>query len=158
MPRRAAVLAVLAVLAGAALTSCASSWDQSVARATQRDQPLVVEFYASWCKPCRRFEQVLGDPEVVAALQGITFERYDFDSSEGQFHARRLGVRGVPTVLAVGRDGVPIGGLKGASDKPTFLDFLSWTRARWQADVAPGAAPGAAADAQGPDGSPGRSR
>ncbi len=130
-------LVALALLGCGLLPACASSWEQSVERAAASDQPLVIEFYAAWCKPCRRFEQVLTDPEVVAALSGMVFERYDFDSTAGQYHARRLGVRGVPTVLAVSRDGLPIGGLKGAVDKDAFLGFLRWTRERWDAAAPP---------------------
>lgn len=110
-----------------------STWDQAVDRANQNDQPLVVEFYATWCAPCHWFEEkVLSDAEVQAALGTITFERLDFDSTAGRHHARRLGVSSVPTLVAVNREGAAIGVLKGAPAKPRFLEFLQWATEKYR--------------------------
>lgn len=107
-----------------------TTWERAVERANAKQQPLIVEFYADWCGPCRVFEQVLHDPEVVRALGEVEVYRYDLDSKVGQHHARRMGVTGVPTVLAVGPDGMPYGILRGAADKARFLEFLAWSRAQ----------------------------
>ena len=105
-----------------------SSWDQAVSKANKADKPLVVEFYATWCKPCTWFEKnVLSDEEVVTALTGVEFQRYDYDSTAGSHHAKRLGVRGVPAMVAVDREGKAFGRLDGAVPKARFLDFLRWT-------------------------------
>lgn len=125
-PRLSGLLVVvLLVLAG----SCGgSSWDQAVEKANRDKKLLIVEFYATWCKPCHWFEKnVLADAEVVTALEGVEFHRYDFDTTAGQHHARRLGVRGVPSVVAVGRDGKAFRMLKGAVHKSKFLEFLDWS-------------------------------
>lgn len=121
---RSLYLFILVVLAG--MASCGgSSWDKAVARANESKKPLIVEFYATWCKPCARFERtVLDKPDVRAALEDVEFHRYDFDSTAGKHHARRLGVRSVPTIIAVGRDGKPIAALRGAVARVKFLEFL----------------------------------
>lgn len=116
------------------LAACGgSSWDKAVASANKSDKPLVIEFYATWCGPCRWFEEtVLTDNEVKSRLGEIEFERMDFDSSAGRHHARRLGVHSVPTLVAVDRQGKPIGLVTGALAKPGFLDFLRWTHEQHQ--------------------------
>ena len=106
-----------------------NSWDAAVERANAKQQPLIVEFYATWCGPCKKFErEVLTDSVVVRELKTVELVRYDFDSTAGAHHAKRLGVRGVPSVVAVGRDGEAIGRLVGAVPKATFLEFLGWAR------------------------------
>ncbi len=107
----------------------ASSWDKAVDEANDEGKPLVIEFYASWCTPCKWFEaRVLPRPAVAKALDGVVFRRLDFDSTEGKHHARRLGVNGVPTFVAVDESGQVIGGLRGAAGESRFLQFLRWVR------------------------------
>lgn len=111
-------------------TSCGgSSWDRSVARANKAKKVLIIEFYATWCTPCAWFEEkVLSDTEVKTALERVEFRRYDYDSTEGRHHANRLGVRAIPAVVAVDKEGKGFRALKGAVPKSTFLRFLAWTQ------------------------------
>jgi len=74
--------------------------------AASKKKPLVVEFYATWCKPCRHFEEkILPDPRVQDALQGMEFVRYDIDGTTGRNAYDRCGAKGVPTVVGIDRDG-----------------------------------------------------
>lgn len=125
-----AVATLVVTFALALLASCGSTWDAAVARANAEGKPLVIEFYADWCGPCKRFEaNVLKDAEVRQRLQSVQFFRYDFDSQAGKHHANRLGVRSVPTFIAVDPEGFPMGGLQGAVSKERFLNFLAWSEA-----------------------------
>lgn len=79
-----------------------------LAAANTARQPLVVEFGASWCKPCHDFsEHVLVDARVQAALRGIAFVQYDIETSSGADAAKRCNVTGVPAVIGVAPDGTP---------------------------------------------------
>ncbi len=88
-------------------------------------QPLVVEFGASWCKPCHDFaDHVLVDARVQAALRGVAFVQYDIETPSGADAAKRCDVTGVPAVFGVAPDGTPralkIGG------EPTVEEFVSF--------------------------------
>ena len=125
-----------------ALAGCASTWDRAVADANAEDKPLVIEFYASWCGPCKWFErEVLSTDEVQAELEHVAFYRFDFDSTAGKHHAARLGVTSVPTFVAVDREGFPAGGLQGAVERDRFVGFLRWTQRRAADEAAEAAAP-----------------
>ena len=77
-----------------------------LAAANHANQPLVIEFGATWCKPCRTFaEQVLPDPRVVAALRHVRFVQYDIDTPTGAEAMRRLDVTGVPAIVSLDRAG-----------------------------------------------------
>jgi thiol:disulfide interchange protein len=125
----------VAVLLFAGLAACVhptQPWlKYAVDDAAAQKKPLVVEFYATWCKPCRHFEtHILTDPRVQKALEGFVFVRYDIDRPTGRDAMRRCRANGVPTVVGIDRHGVvrlfKSGTEKGADE---FLDFLAQAKA-----------------------------
>jgi thiol-disulfide isomerase/thioredoxin len=112
------------------LVSCGGScWVAAVDDAKTSKKVLSVEFYADWCGPCKHFEaNVLSDNEVKGALKNVEFRRFDYDSAAGKKYAHRMGVRAIPAVVAVGRDGKGFRALKGSVPKSMFLRFLVWSQ------------------------------
>lgn len=105
-----------------------NSWETVVGKARDSNKVLIIEFYADWCTPCTWFEKnVLSDAEVKTALKQVEFRRYNYDSTVGRKHADRLGIRSIPTVVAIDRNGKGYRKLKGAVPKSTFLEFLHWS-------------------------------
>jgi thioredoxin 2 len=69
-------------------------FDQVIRGATV---PVLVDFYADWCGPCRVMAPVLD--EFAAAHQGeVLVAKVDTDRSPNLAH--RLGIRGIPTLIA----------------------------------------------------------
>ncbi|VXB79410.1 Thioredoxin [Flavobacterium sp. 9R] len=62
----------------------------------QKDQPVLVDFFATWCGPCQMLAPVL--KQVKESLgERITIIKIDVDKN--QAIAAQYQVRGVPTIL-----------------------------------------------------------
>ncbi len=70
-------------------------FDQSV---LQADSPVLVDFYADWCGPCKTLTPILG--ELAQEFDGrVQFAKVDIDVEGNKDLAVKYGVMSVPTLI-----------------------------------------------------------
>ena len=84
--------------------------DRLLAEATIQKKPVVIDFTAAWCSPCRKMDRItFRHPDVVRLSQSeLTFVKVDLTHSNGPIHDElldRFEVKGVPTIVFLGADG-----------------------------------------------------
>jgi thioredoxin len=98
-----------------------TSFEEVVLRATG---PVVVDFWAPWCKPCDAIEPVL---EGIAAEYGVALVRLNVDEHLGV--PSRYDVLSLPTVILF-EDGEPRSTVIGARKRAHYeREFAPWLTA-----------------------------
>ncbi len=93
--------------------------DSFQAEVLESERPVVVDFWAAWCGPCRVMSPIL--EELAAERDDLRVVKVDVDAN--QRVATEYGVLGMPTFM-VFRDGAPVGSIVGSRPKRRLLDDL----------------------------------
>ncbi|HMX26348.1 MAG TPA: thioredoxin family protein [Blastocatellia bacterium] len=97
--------------------------DDALAQAKRENKPLILDFHAEWCVPCRRMEKTtLADARITTLLKQTVFIRVDTDANPEI--ARKLGVVGLPDIRFVAPDGRVLRQLRGYQDADSFATAI----------------------------------
>ena len=83
-------------------------------------RPVVVDFWADWCEPCKQLMPIL--EKLAQEYQGA-FLLAKVNADEQQMLAQQLGVRSLPTIMVI-KEGQPIDGFSGAQPESAVREML----------------------------------
>lgn len=95
--------------------------DNFEAGVLKSETPVLVDFYATWCGPCRSMTPIL--EEVARELAGkVVVGKLDVDENEDL--ANRFGINSVPSMLIFSK-GEAVGRMVGLTPKRVILEKLN---------------------------------
>ena len=80
------------------------------------NKPCVIDFYATWCGPCRMVAPILKD---LAKEYGEKIVIYKVDTDKEKELSMAMGIQSLPTIVFIPQSGQPQV-IVGAADKATF--------------------------------------
>ena len=97
------------------------------------NRPVLVDFWADWCEPCKQLMPLL---ERLADEYAGAFLLAKINADEQQGIAGQLGVRSLPTVMLF-KDGQPVDGFTGAQPETAIRELLQkHLPSPWDAKIA----------------------
>lgn len=85
----------------------------------------VVDFYATWCGPCKMLAPIL--ESVEKETEGVAFFRIDVDQAPDL--ARRFGIMSIPTLVFL-KDGEEVARTVGVQRKPELTAKIAELKTR----------------------------
>ena len=108
-------------------TASAGKWltnlEQAKKLALSTDKLILVDFWASWCGPCKRMDQESwSDPEIQTLIQNYIPLQIDIDSKKRD--AMKYNVRSIPYIFIIDGNGEVIYQSLGYMDKDKVAEVL----------------------------------
>lgn len=94
-----------------------SEFENTIKQATK---PIVIDFWAEWCGPCRQLAPTL---EAVAGEFADSVDVYKMNIDENPETPTTLGVRGIPTLIMF-KDGKACASKSGNLPKNALTDWI----------------------------------
>jgi len=86
----------------------------------QSDKPVLVDFWAEWCAPCKKVDPLLAE---IAKEMGDRVEIVQVNIDENPETTRAYRVMSVPT-LTIFKGGEPVSSVTGAKPKSALVNFI----------------------------------
>jgi len=106
-----------ALVSGRPLELTQASFDRHIAA---NDLPVVVDFWAPWCAPCRMMAPAY-EQAAAQLAPGVRLAKVDTEAQPDI--AARFGIRGIPTLIAF-KGGREFARQSGAMDLPALLGWI----------------------------------
>ncbi|NMB49827.1 MAG: thioredoxin [Bacteroidales bacterium] len=95
--------------------------DKTLDEVLKTDKPVVIDFWAEWCGPCRMVSPII-EQLAEEYKDKVIVGKVDVD--ENNEATTRYGIRNIPTVLFI-KNGQVVDKIVGSADKRLFVDKIN---------------------------------
>ncbi len=101
------------------------SFDEALAASKQENKPVFIDFFTTWCGPCRKMSTQVFPQKEVGDYMNATFIPLNLDAeNEAPDLAQKYGIQAYPTYIIVDSEGKELARFTGAMEGAEFIDKL----------------------------------
>lgn len=114
------------------ITFFKGDWKELLAKAKKSGKPFFVDFYTTWCGPCKIMSKTTFKDEKVGKFANDHFVAYKLNAEKGEGVqlSEKYEVQAYPTIMFFDEDGKKIGEAVGLQDAKLFLATLKEYKAK----------------------------
>ena len=102
------------------------SFDEALAAAKQENKLVFVDFFTTWCGPCKMMSNKVFPQKEVGDFMNAKFIPVKLDAEkEGLELSRKYGVKAYPTYVLIDADGKEVAKFSGYMDGPKFIEKVN---------------------------------
>jgi len=83
--------------------------DDALSRAQSENKPIMIDFYADWCSPCRRLDKETYSDDALSAFLNENFVCLKINVDKNRTLALNYKIESIPAIVFVSPDGTEIG-------------------------------------------------
>lgn len=109
------------------------TYSGALAKAHLENKPVMIDFYADWCKWCKVLDQkTFPHKNVVAYADDFVFAKIDGEAKNNRKLLTRYQINSFPRILFLDDEGLVIGEVKGFMEGPAFAEKMTESYENWQ--------------------------
>jgi thiol:disulfide interchange protein len=106
-------------------------WNEALSKAQNEDKPIMIDFYADWCVPCKRLDSDTYSDEALSAFLNDNFVSLKSNIAKSDLCAN-YDITAIPTIVFVSPEGTEIGRRVGYRTPAQFYQDVQAILSQWQ--------------------------
>ncbi len=133
------VLALLLITAANCTTQKAESkvnwlydWNEALSKAQNEDKPIMIDFYADWCNPCKRLDSDTYSDEALGAFLNDNFVSLKSNVDKSDLYKNYPDIQYLPTIVFTSPEGIEIERMVGYRTPDQFYQDVQAILSQWE--------------------------
>jgi thiol:disulfide interchange protein len=105
--------------------------DDTLSRAQSENKPIMIDFYADWCGPCRQLDKDTYSDDALSAFLNENFVCLKINVDKNKTLASNYKIVSIPAIVFVSPDGTEIGRWVGFTTPDRFYQDAQAKLSQW---------------------------